>query len=56
MKYKKSFQKKSLNTAIFIGIMVLFIVAIQRIQRGELEPMKEMPRDRLFIKGDVLNF
>ncbi|AJK64971.1 DNA-binding protein [Bacillus velezensis] len=28
----------------------------QLVKRGELEPMKEMPRDRLFIKEGVQNF
>ncbi|MCY8073360.1 DNA-binding protein [Bacillus inaquosorum] len=26
------------------------------VKIGEFEPVKEMPRDRLFIKEDILNF
>lgn len=28
----------------------------QLVKNGELEPMKEMPRDRLFLKEDILDF
>ncbi|KNX34699.1 MULTISPECIES: helix-turn-helix domain-containing protein [Bacillus amyloliquefaciens group] len=28
----------------------------QLVKSGELEPMKEMPRDRLFLKEDILDF
>lgn len=28
----------------------------QLVKSEELEPMKEMPRDRLFLKEDILDF
>ena len=28
----------------------------QLVKNGEFEPMKEMPRDRLFLKEDILDF
>ncbi|WP_064777856.1 helix-turn-helix domain-containing protein [Bacillus siamensis] len=28
----------------------------QLVKNGELEPMKEMTRDRLFLKEDILDF
>ncbi|AME05683.1 DNA-binding protein [Bacillus siamensis] len=54
---KRFLNEETVNTSEAIEILGFTHQYLNQIvKRGELEPRKEMPRDRLFIKGDVLNF
>lgn len=54
---KKFLNEEVVNTSEAIEILGFTRQYVnQLIKNGELEPMKEMSRDRLFIKEDILDF
>ncbi|MCY8103401.1 helix-turn-helix domain-containing protein [Bacillus mojavensis] len=54
---KKFLNEEIVNTSEAIEILGFTRQYLnQLIKTGQLEPVKEMPRDRLFIKEDILEF
>ncbi len=54
---KKFLNEEILNTSEALEILGFTRQYLnQLVKTGELEPMKEMPRDRLFLKEDILDF
>ena len=54
---KKFLQNEILNTTEALDILGFTRQYLnQLIKRGEVEPIKEMPRDRLFLKSEVLDY
>lgn len=54
---KRFLNEEIVNTSEAIGILGFTRQYLNHLVKiGEFEPVKEMPRDRLFIKEDILNF
>ncbi|MCY8932520.1 helix-turn-helix domain-containing protein [Bacillus atrophaeus] len=54
---KRFLNEETVNTSEAIEILGFTRQYLnQLVKSGELEPMKEMPRDRLFLKEDILDF
>ncbi|AKD30301.1 MULTISPECIES: helix-turn-helix domain-containing protein [Bacillus] len=54
---KKFLNEEILNTSEALEILGFTRQYLnQLVKAGELEPVKEMPRDRLFLKEDILDF
>ncbi|MEH7103399.1 helix-turn-helix domain-containing protein [Bacillus velezensis] len=54
---KKFLKEEILNTSEALEVLGFTRQYLnQLVKTGELEPMKEMPRDRLFLKEDILDF
>ncbi|WP_259425315.1 helix-turn-helix domain-containing protein [Bacillus velezensis] len=54
---KRFLNEETVNTSEAIEILGFTRQYLnQLVKNGELEPMKEMPRDRLFLKEDILDF
>lgn len=48
--------RRSLIQAKQLKYWALLVNINYLVKIGEFEPVKEMPRDRLFIKEDIFNF
>ncbi|MGG3110531.1 helix-turn-helix domain-containing protein [Bacillus velezensis] len=54
---KRFLNEETVNTSEAIEILGFTRQYLnQLVKSGELEPMKEMPRDRFFLKEDILDF
>ncbi|MEE5181053.1 helix-turn-helix domain-containing protein [Bacillus subtilis] len=54
---KNFLEKEVLNTSEALQILGFTRQYLnQLINSGDIEPIKEMPRDRLFLKKDILEF
>ncbi|WFE15341.1 DNA-binding protein [Bacillus atrophaeus] len=54
---KRFLNEEIVNTSVAIEILGFTRQYLnQLVKNGELEPMKEMSRDRLFLKEDILDF